>query len=245
MKSKKPSFLQALGIMRGDVVCLVGAGGKTSLMFLLAQEARAQGLKVLVTTSTKIFIPDDDQYDGLDLTGLLFSESRVAEPGIYVGGLPTSVVGKMRGAEMDLLSSRLDNFDLVLIEADGAARKPLKGWNRTEPVIPSFTTKTIGIVDIQTIGCIISDALVHRLEIFSKLTGGQAGELVSVDHLCRMIQHGEGLFVKAWGAQIVYINKVESEADCRNVDSLRAQLKYLQKNLKIVAGSVRQGTIYG
>ena len=107
-------------------------------------------------------MPDSAQYDRLDLSGTLFSGAAVRDSGIYVGGLPAAVPGKMTGAAMDLLASRRKLFDLVLIEADGAAAKPLKGWNSTEPVIPLFTTKTIGVLDIQTIGRIIDAALVHR-----------------------------------------------------------------------------------
>ena len=234
------SFLEALDIHRGDVVCLSGAGGKTSLMFCLAGEAREQGLKVLVTTSTKIHVPDAELYDAIDLTGKLFSPGSVVVPGIYVGGLPTSVAGKMTGVGMDLLSCQRKYFDLVLIEADGAAGKPLKGWNSTEPVIPNFATKTIGILDIQTLGSIICEALVHRLEIFSEITGCKEGEPVTTDHLCRVILHDKGVFYQSKGVKILYINKVESVEDCSNVDGLREKFG----NLKIVAGSVQQGTIY-
>jgi probable selenium-dependent hydroxylase accessory protein YqeC len=129
---------------------------------------------------------------------------------------------------------------LVLIEADGAATKPLKGWNSTEPVIPQFATKTIGILDIQTIGSIICEALVHRLEIFSEITGCKAGEPVSTGHLCRIILHDKGLFCQSQGEKILYINKVESAVERNNVDGLREKFG----NLKIVAGSVQQGTIY-
>ena len=239
-KSKEYSFLEALGIERGDVVCFSGAGGKTSLMFRLAKEAREQSLKVLVTTSTKIFVPDVDQYDALDLSGKLFSPDSVVAPGIYVGGKPTPVAGKMTGVAVDQLSCQRKHYDLVLIEADGSATKPLKGWNSAEPVIPDFATKTIGILDIQAIGSIICTALVHRLEIFCELTGCTVGEPVSIRHLCRMIFHHQGLFYQSQGAEILYINKVESEIDRSNVDDLRTQLK----NTTIVAGSIRQGTIY-
>lgn len=236
----KNSFLRALGIQQGDAVSLIGAGGKTSLMFRLAQEARDRGDKVLVTTSTKIFIPESDQYDSLDLSGKLFLGLSVPAPGIYVGGLPTPVPGKITGVHMDLLSGQRKLFDLVLIEADGAATKPLKGWTSTEPVVPEFTDKTIGILDIQTIGSIICEALVHRLEIFSELTGGKVGERVTTDHLYRVIVHDKGMFFQAQGEKILYINKVESAIDRGHVDVLREQLK----SYKIVAGSIRQGTIY-
>ena len=141
---------------------------------------------------------------------------------------------------MKLLSSRRKLFDLVLIEADGAATKPLKGWNSTEPVIPDFTDKTIGVLDIQTVGSIISETMVHRMEIFSQLTGGNLGEPVTIDHLYRVIVCDNGLFSQARGEEILYINKVELAVERRNVDALRARLG----NKKIVAGSIQQGTIY-
>lgn len=238
--SKINSFSKALGLQQDDVVCFTGAGGKTSLMFRLAQEARALGLKVLVTTSTKIRVPAAHQYDALDLTGKLFVPDSVLAPGIYVGGLPGPVAGKMIGVQMDLLFSRRNSFDLLLIEADGAATKPLKGWNSTEPVIPLFTTKTIGIIDIQTIGSIICEALVHRLEIFSEITGCKAGEPVSLYHLARVIQDEHGLFSQSHGEELLYINKVESITDQLNVDGLRSKVE----KMTIVAGSVQQGNIY-
>ncbi|MGB3210748.1 MAG: selenium cofactor biosynthesis protein YqeC [Desulforhopalus sp.] len=236
---KQISFLQALDIRQGDVVCFAGAGGKTSLMFRLAGEAREQGLKVLVTTTTKIFVPDDAEYDALSVDGSLFSRDPVRAPGIYVGGQPSTVAGKMAGADINLLASRRKYFDLVLIEADGAAQKSLKGWNRSEPVIPLFATKTIGIIDIQTIGATLCAALVHRLDIFCEITGSKAGELVTTRLLLRMILHDEGLFRCTQGTKILYVNKVESDADCTNVERLREVLE----DFSIVAGSIKKGTL--
>lgn len=240
-EGKEQSFLQAFGIEPGDVVCLIGAGGKTSLMFRLAEEGRALGLKVLVTTSTRIFLPQPEQYDALDLSGRLFGDLVITAPGIYVGGIADSVPNKMRGVREDVLAWRRKHFDLIVIEADGAAGRPLKGWNSTEPVIPEITTKTIGIVDIRTVGQRVDESLVHRLEIFSELTGAGAGEAVGIGHLLRLIFHKEGLFAKAGGEKLLFLSKVESAQDRRHADSLRGQLE----NLKIVAGSVREGTLHG
>ncbi len=236
----KNSFIQAFGIEPADVVCCIGAGGKTSLMFYLARQAKEQGLKVLVTTTTKIFIPDTKQYDALDLSGQLFSNGLALLPGIYVGGRPSSIAGKISGVDRDLLAMQRKLFDLVLIEADGAAKKPLKGWNATEPVNPEFTTKTIGIVDIQTIGKIIDASLVHRLEIFCLLTGAKVGEPVTIDHIYRLVVHPNGLFAKSRGDTLLFINKAESKSDFANARKLQALLP----NLKIVIGSVHQGCIH-
>ena len=47
----------ALGVARGEMISLIGAGGKTTTMFRLAKEMRDQGCKVLVTTTTQILKP--------------------------------------------------------------------------------------------------------------------------------------------------------------------------------------------
>jgi len=223
------------------VVSIVGAGGKTSLMFRLAHEARARDMKVLVTTSTRIVVPEPSEYDVLDLSGRLFLDQTIAVPGVYVGGLPDSLPGKMCGIRRDLPARLRQQFDLVLIEADGAACKPLKGWRNGEPVIDEATSCTIGVLDIQTIGTIVSEQAIHRLEIFCRLTGAEPGEMISIGHLLRIICHDDGLFSQALGREILFLNKVESEAQQRNAALLRSQLD----NLHVVAGSVAEGTILG
>ena len=55
------SLGQALMLGDGGVISLVGAGGKTSLMFKLAHELSKTGEPVLTTTTTKIFEPGPDQ----------------------------------------------------------------------------------------------------------------------------------------------------------------------------------------
>ena len=227
------SFIKAFGLGRRGVVCIVGAGGKTSLLFQLAAEARTLGFRTLVSTTTKMLIPDRDECDDIDLTGHGFVDKAPLNPGIYVTGKPVSSV-KIMGLSEDVLIKNSPYFDLVLLEADGAAEKPLKGWLDTEPVIPAFTTHTIGVVDIQTIGKTISEKLVHRLDRFSLLTGAKPGDLVSVEHLKKIVIHREGLFFHASGKKIVYINKVESIENQRNSEMLMTLLS----GQRVCTGSV-------
>ena len=236
----EPDFLASFGLRRGDIVALTGAGGKTSLMFRLAREGRAAGLKVLVTTSTRIRIPSPEEYDALDLGGDLFAEG-VVQPGLYVGGRPAGEEGKLRGVRDDLLAWRARQFDLVLIEADGAATKPLKGWRANEPVIPECTSATIGVVAIDTIGRTVDDSLVHRLELFTHLTGAEAGDTVSLGHLLRLIVHDDGLFAKALGRELLFLARVESATDRKNAVQLSSQLE----SLRVVIGSTHEGVIHG
>src|SRR4030067_2624843 len=53
----KWSLKGALGLREREVISLVGAGGKTTLMFRLARELVLDGKKVVTTTTTKILEP--------------------------------------------------------------------------------------------------------------------------------------------------------------------------------------------
>lgn len=48
------SLAQVLRVKRGDVVCFVGGGGKTTSMFRLAGELARMGWRVVMTTTTHI-----------------------------------------------------------------------------------------------------------------------------------------------------------------------------------------------
>ena len=233
-------FLQALQIKQGDIVCLVGAGGKTSLMFQLAKEAKDVGMKVLVTTSTRIFIPEANQYNAIDLSGRGFSSAQIDGAGIYLAGIPAPEPEKICGLSNVQIGACKGRFDLILIEADGSARKPLKGWKDTEPVIYPQATKTIGVLDIQAIGQAMTPELIHRLDIFLELVGARAGDQVALNHLEAMVMHGKGLFAKAQGNNQLFINKVETSSHQSDAQCLQQRLK----GIHVVAGSIRQGIIH-
>ncbi len=238
-KTLTDSFLNGFNIANNDIVAIIGSGGKTSLMFKLAAEAAARGMRVLVTTSTKIFVPGPHQYNAIDTEGSLFAKKTMSEPGIYVGGVLIDGTNKLTGVPLPQLEQRLSSFDLILIEADGAAEKSLKGWKDSEPVIPAFTTKTIGVIDIQVIGAEVSERLIHRLEIFSQLTGATKGETVSLSHLEKLIEHPDGLFGKAAGEKILFLNKAESPKQRNNAAILAQKIG----KTTTIYGSLHQGSL--
>ena len=58
---KVSSLSEALGVHSGEVVSLVGGGGKTSLMYALARELSNAGKKVISTTTTHIMKPGEKE----------------------------------------------------------------------------------------------------------------------------------------------------------------------------------------
>lgn len=208
MKLKK-----LLNIHKGSITSIVGAGGKTTLMFSLAEELR-QKSKVLVTTTTKIYVPPKYQYDYIAKSKDEFDYyNKLNCKGIYVYGNDVNSNNKLIGLDCRLLEEQLSYFDYVLIESDGSREKPIKGWADYEPVISNKTNNTIGIFSIENIGRKINENNVHRLEQFMNITDSCKGDTINIDHITKLIFHSKGLFKNAVGHKVLFINKVETEDD--------------------------------
>ncbi|CAB1254907.1 Putative selenium-dependent hydroxylase accessory protein YqeC [Clostridiaceae bacterium BL-3] len=228
-----------LGIYKNCVVSIVGSGGKTSFMFNLAQELRSQN-KVLLFTTTKIYVPSKEQYDFMAIGKKNFLHCcTLPEKGIYVYGNILDNNSKISGLDEDTLIKELHNFNYILIEADGSKGKSLKGWRENEPVIFKGTNITVGIIDITCLGKTINSDNIHRVDRFIELTNSHLGEKVSLNHLISLILHPNGLFKKSSGKKILFINKVEDT-------NSTVFSKILSKNIKphnyvdrIIMGSLK------
>lgn len=223
------------GLEEGDVVSIIGAGGKTTFLFRLADELRDMGKKILVATTTKIYMPPKDCYDRLCLDAdNLILESMELSKGVMVGGSGVSKENKLLSLDEEIFFKVKEYYDYVLIEADGSRRKPLKGWKESEPVVVKQTTKTIGVVDIRGVGLTANSDNIHNFEIFGELTGINDGELVTTDHIRRMITDKKGLFREGIGEEILYFNKVENEEDLKNLMKITEGI-----GKKIIYGSLK------
>ena len=148
---------------------------------------------------------------------------------------------KILGLSAKQLDELAPYFDYILIEADGAKEKQLKGWNEFEPVIYEKTTKTVGIIDIQSFGMVINEDNIHRSKIFCEITGAKQGETVKLEHLSKLIMHPQGLFKGAQGEKILYINKVEGPNDLILAKSLVKEINLNNKKLidSVFIGSLK------
>lgn len=231
----------AVGLKNKDIISITGAGGKTAFMFALAYELR-EGYKVLATTTTKIYVPSFEQYKFLCTDETSFHEiSNREDKGIYVFGKGINEENKILGLEEEHLRKICSYFDIAIIEADGAKRKPLKGWNNMEPVIYSETTKTVGVLDISVAGETVCEETVHRIEDFSNITKAFTGDVITLEHLLRLVTASKGLFKNATGERILFINKVENYELLKKAKSLIERITELSDNPvdRIITGSVK------
>lgn len=228
-----------INFKKNSIISLVGAGGKTSFMFALAEEVRNE-LKVLVTTTTKIYIPKRNQYDFLCLDKNLFSHfNNKKDKGIYVYGDGINKQGKIIGLDNKYLMNVNKFFDIIIIESDGSKKKPIKGFREDEPLVYNKTDKTVGILDISVIGKKIDENNVHRIEEFIKITNSRLGEDINIDYLISLITHPHGLFKNALGEKILFINKVENEKYNMLARKLINKLVLIDIVDKVIIGSIK------
>ena len=126
------NLIQALGIPDSvRCICAVGAGGKTSLLHRLAEEYRARGRKVLLTTTTKMYLPKE--YAALDRS----AEEILAclERDSFVTAGTTVSEEKMGPLPLEIWKDVVREADVVLVEADGSRRLPVKIPRAGEPVL--------------------------------------------------------------------------------------------------------------
>ena len=186
----------------GGVVSRVGGVGKTSLMFKLARELSMAGDTVLTTTTTKIFEPSRDQAACVILSGsvpdILDRADELLDEHLHltaaVGKLPES--GKLCGFQPEIIGELWNAglFQWIIVEADGAAGKPLKAPADHEPVIPACTTRLVGMLGLNGVGQPLTERLVFRHEHFARLTGLRLGSNVSDSAIADVLVRDDGLF---------------------------------------------------
>ena len=106
-------------IKKGDVVSIVGSGGKTTFMFKLADELK-DTYKVLVTTSTKIYMPDKKYKIYTTLEAFINDHNKTENGVIVVAGGYNAQSNKLIGINDDDSDILIKYFDIILIEADGS-----------------------------------------------------------------------------------------------------------------------------
>ncbi len=173
---------------------LVGAGGKTSLMFELAKEFSLSGRKIITTTSTKIFVPTPNQATSVKLTrnqGWLESAaSELAESGdVCIGKSIDTASNKLLGIDDDEVFSASRIADITIVEGDGACGFSVKGTEAWEPRIPHFTDVVIYVLGLDCVGKPANELTVHKLLKFLKVTGLNENDHISPASLAILGTH--------------------------------------------------------
>jgi probable selenium-dependent hydroxylase accessory protein YqeC len=220
MGALKMGISDCLDISEGSVVAVVGCGGKTSLIELVAN--RLKDTKVLISPTTKMF---PVKVDGADCLGVFNEES-----------------GKLEAFPQQVLKDIIPRYGVTLLEADGSKGLPAKGWLDHEPVVPRYCTHTVGVVTLKALGNPAAPHIVHRLPEFLELTGLREGEPVTAEALAAMVCAPGGMFKNSAGRRYLIVNQVEEEAAAQAALCFLLMIKEQSSSRfeKYIYGSVHQ-----
>ena len=165
------------------IISVVGSGGKTTLIKQLSSRYRSEGKTVLVTTTTHMFIEEDTLLtdDAEKIIGVL------QETGYAMAGIPEGI--KIKALSRETFDTVCAWADVVLVEADGSKRLPLKYPNASEPVIPENTDEILVVCGLNAIGQKAKDVC-HRLELVKAYLGIEEDTVISAEHVQKLVTEG-------------------------------------------------------
>jgi len=190
-----------LEITCGSVVSVIGCGGKTSLINHIAKCNKDK--KVLISPTAKMFpIISADVVLCDTLDDCLRHEPHV---GIQCLGQKNKETGKLEALPEQVLADMVPHYDIVLLEADGSRSLPFKGWRDDEPVVPKYSTHTVGLVTLDSLGCKATEENVHNLCEFLSLTGLNKGDIITQEAVETMVCSPHGMFKNAVGEKYLIV----------------------------------------
>ena len=165
------------------VIAYAGSGGKTGFLKQRARECREAGMRVFITTSTRMYIEPDTLLT--DDAGAIIR--RMEETGWAMAGMP---YGEKFGPLPEETYRRVcEAADVVLVEADGSKRLPLKFPGEGEPVIYDNVDEIIVVCGLQAIGKPAREVC-HRLELVKKCLGIRDETVITAGHIRRLVWEG-------------------------------------------------------
>jgi probable selenium-dependent hydroxylase accessory protein YqeC len=254
-KKEKPKetvlLKEALDLKAREVISLVGAGGKTTLMFRLAKELIQGGKRVITTTTTKILEPSPDETEGL------FVESDEEKLKEWVKGHVSEYkhmtlarerlgAGKLKGISPALALDlwNLDPIDYLIIEADGAAGRPVKAPREGEPVIPPNTTLVVAMLGVDGAGMELNGENVFQAELISTMTGIRLGRPLTEEALSILVTHPQGIFkgTPSFSRVIVFLNKVDISGGLQKAERIAEKIleKKNRQIERVVLGQLKK-----
>jgi molybdenum cofactor cytidylyltransferase len=187
----------ALDLRAGEVVALVGAGGKTTALGCLASDLLAFG-PVVSSTTTHLAL-SETRFAPHHL--ILDDVSRLAELGellrvhrhVLITGPPLPREGKVAGLTADQFSRLAELVQgagiTVLVEADGARGLPVKAPEPHEPAVPREATHIVVMAGLDALGRRLDADTVHRANRFAEFADSSPGETITSENLARALTH--------------------------------------------------------
>ena len=225
-------------ILPGRITSLVGAGGKSSTMLTMGKELAGDGYSVIMTTSTKIGVFQEDLPEGLCCIGKpIYDEEqkkcrsrldteqknkrkadrRLIKEEIYDSRsfYPDGITQFHKLGSLEDPDRLKDQCDYLLIEADGSRGLPIKAPLAHEPVITPESDLVIALAGLEAVGQPIF-RVGHRVERICEVLKKKKEELLTPGDLALLLLSGEGLRKNVGNRRYaVVLNQADDERKIR------------------------------
>ncbi len=215
---------EKIELLQDSITAIVGAGGKTSLLFYLAKNIP---WSCLVATTTKVgsnqILEADTcmRYSDFLLDSTPVFPKRI----IWVSPDLSTVSLKISGFDIDQFSefaktAKERNLPII-VEADGAHMRHIKAPALHEPVIPIETNFLLHVTGMDVLGKAADEKTVHRLPYFLNVTGLREGDILNEESIILLLLHPKGGFKNCPASckKIAVLNQVDTpdlfDAACR------------------------------
>ncbi len=227
---------------RAGTVCTVGAGGKKTTLYHLAQIHPGR----VGITST---VPIAHFPERLNAKVVIAGADELAAAAVEAAGqhrlvafaLPEVRKARFGGVDPQTIAeiSRAAVFDVMLIKCDGARMRWIKAPQEGEPVFPDDITTVIPIVSARAIGEPLTETIAHRLSQVESVAGARYGEPVTPQHIARLLAHERGALKDVRDATVVpVINMVDSkERETQAVEAAESALELSDRFDRVVLTS--------
>ena len=207
------NILESFRINYPVKLAAVGAGGKSSFLFALANEIPG---KCIVTTTTHISIDQSNSGDiSLSSDDPLLFEKVISSPDNSVIVIIGTDQGKERvnGPNEEILTQLQQLCEKekisILVEADGSKKLPLKAFGEHEPAVPEWVDVVVHVIGWNAIGKQVNDASIFRVDRYCELAGQQIGDIIDFSSIGNMIKHDNGgkKTIKNHHRSIIFFNQ--------------------------------------
>lgn len=216
---------------RPTVISIVGAGGKTSLLFWLAELFQASGRRVLITTTTHMFMPTSHWPVVFCRDPAMLPHASFISPISFCFHCWKANQGKVQGFTPEAIDALVQRpeCDVILIEADGSRGMPLKAPDEHEPCIPKSSYCVIAVMGGHILGAKVSTENVHRWSQFADITGLTPDAPLQLSDLVALVRHPQGAFknVPQGCRRVWFINRF---SQCENAIAQSELLQPLQQH---------------
>jgi molybdenum cofactor cytidylyltransferase len=238
------------GLLSQRVISLVGAGGKTTALFQLANQLLGHPSPTVIVTATShlgawqaasatqhVVAKDVDQLSSIfdkDLRGVI----------LFTGEIKGDRFLPIDALSLNWLREKSDRQNIpFLIEADGSREHALKAPAAHEPPIPHFTDTVLVIVGLSALGKSLSDEHVHRAAIYAQLGELPLGRDTTPESILKVLLHSQGGMknIPPNARRVAFLN----QADTPELQSIAGSMadELLDQFDSVIVGSLRQGYV--